>query len=276
MKKIFFILFLGVIILSSCKSKSKIAYFNNIDSLTQEQLNANPVSYKTVISPDDELSIIVSAVDPSVAASFNLTAPTVVDKSKSKQTGTLMIESLTAPASEATKAYSYLVNQAGEINFPTLGRIKLGGMTTDEATGYLQNRLKEYIKDPIVSVQILNFKVSVLGEVFQPGSYYFSGQRVSVLDALAAAKDLTIYGKRENILLIREKNGKKEYKRINLTKSDLLTSQDYFLQQNDVLYIEPTDQKQKDADVGIQKQYNLTIITSAISSLLTILAIIVK
>lgn len=261
MKKIYIFLVFTLLLITSCGRQKSIGYFQDIEKYTNGVIDTASVDYSAEIRSDDELSIIVSSIDPAAVASFNLQIPTMY-----------RYRSMAAlPETPDGREQSYLVDKEGCVNFPTLGRLKLAGMTTEQAVVYLQEALKEYVKDPIVNLKILNFKVSILGEVAMPGTHYFSGQRVSILDALASAKDITIYGRRNNVLLIRDNFGKKEYMRFDLTKSDLLTSSNFYLQQNDVLYIEPNKQKQQEAGVIQQRQFNLTIITSTVGTAVSVL-----
>jgi polysaccharide export outer membrane protein len=154
-----------------------------------------------------------------------------------------------------------------------LGTIKVGGLTRIETTNKIKDLLKSgHISDPIVNVRLLNFKVSVLGEVSKPGVFSISGERVTLVEALALAGDLTIYGKRNSILLIREKNGVKTYEKIDITKTDFINSKNYYLSQNDVIYVEPNKTKLNSSAVGP----NLTIGISALSLVVTILALTLK
>ena len=176
-----------------------------------------------------------------------------------------------AMAQERNQAY--VVDKDGNIEFPMLGTIKVGGLTRIETTNKIKNLLKNgHISDPIVNLRLLNFKVSVLGEVVRPGMFSISGERVTLMEALALAGDLTIYGKRNNILLIREKNGTKTYEKIDITKTDFINSSNYYLSQNDVIYVEPNKTKINSSVVGP----NLTIGISALSLVVTILALTIK
>lgn len=254
MKKIpFFLYIISVILLSSCGSSKNISYFQDLEQykyLKAEVQNYDSI-HKAKIKPKDELAIVVSSVDPQVVIPFNL------------------------PVGQG-KLSSYLVNDEGEINFPTLGKLKLGGLTTDDAVTLLQTRLKEYVTDPIVNLQILNFRVSVLGAVNAPGPFFFTNERVSILDAIAQARDLSIYGRRDNVLLIRDEGKKKEFVRFDLTKSNDVFLSDYFyLQQNDIIYVESNKEHQKDAQMSQQKQFNLTLITSGITAVISAVSLIV-
>ncbi|WP_070808595.1 polysaccharide biosynthesis/export family protein [Dysgonomonas macrotermitis] len=240
-----------VVLMSSCGSSKNISYFQDLDAYLQKEIalsdSLNPVKIKT----GDELAIVVSSIEPQAVTPFNL------------------------PSGQGTIS-SYIIDNEGEINFPTLGKIRLRGLSTDEAVDLIQTRLEDYVKDPIVNVQIMNFKVSVLGAVNAPGPVFFTGQRLSVLDALANARDLTLYGRRDNVLLIRDNDGKKEFIRFDLTKSSQVFSSQYFyLQQNDILYVESNKEHQKDAQMSQQKQFNLTLITTAITTVISTVSLII-
>lgn len=239
------------VLLCSCGSSKNISYFQDLDSYLQKEVamndSLNPVQIKT----GDELAIVVSSVEPQAVTPFNL------------------------PSGQG-KMSSYIVDEQGEINFPTLGKIRLKGLSTDEAVDLLQTCLEDYVKNPIVNVQIMNFRVSVLGAVNASGPVFFTGQRMSLLDALANARDLTLYGRRDNVLLIRDNDGKKEFIRFDLTKSSEVFSSKYFyLQQNDIIYVESNNEHQKDANMSQQKQFNLTLITTAITTVISTVSLII-
>lgn len=258
MKKFHFLLFLGIIILcSSCGTTKNFSYFQDLDTYLQKEVALSDSLQQIRIKSDDQLAIVISSVNPQAVAPFNLPG--------------LPQNNLTQ-----TSLPSYLVDNEGCINFPTLGKIRVAGLSIEEATGLLQMRLEDYVKDPIVNIQILNFRVSVLGSVNAPGPFYFTGQRVSVLDAIANARDLTLYGRRDNILLIRENEGKKEFIRFDLTKSSNVFSSKYFyLQQNDIIYVESNKEHQKDAQMSQQKQFNLTLISTAVTSVIATISLII-
>ncbi|GAB6011857.1 polysaccharide biosynthesis/export family protein [Viscerimonas tarda] len=262
---------------SACGSYKEISYFQDLNAV-QGQLTNEESKYSLTIRPDDELLIIVSALDPVSAAPFNLplvSSPTLSNRSLDGGQSATSAKQATS-ATTAQSLQSYLVDSDGEIHFPGIGKIKVSGMTKDELVTELEKRLSDYIVSPIVNIQIVNFKVSVLGEVTAPGSYTFSKQRVSILEALASAKDMTLQGRRDNVMIIRDINGKKEYIRMDLSKSETLQSPDYYLQQNDIVYVVPNREKQNDAYFGAQKQYNTSIIISAISTVISIIAIITR
>ncbi|NDW10597.1 polysaccharide biosynthesis/export family protein [Dysgonomonas sp. 520] len=261
---IFLCAFLFTASFFSCSQQKSISYFQNIDSVSNEYLSSHNAGYSTIIQPDDELAISVSSPDALAAAHFNL--PILAGNSTEGQSYEMNA------ISQNTRIQPYIVGKNGEIQFPTLGKIKLAGMTRDEAISYLEEKLKEYIKDPIVNLSITNFRVSVIGDVMAPGTYFFSGQRTTILDAIAAAKDLNIQARRDNILIIRNNEGKIERTRVDLTKAELLTSEYYYLKQNDIIYVDPNSERQKDASMGQAKQYNTSLITSSIGIALSVIS----
>lgn len=241
----------------SCGSKQDVVYYQNIDSMAAQQ-NSN--SYEIKIQPDDLLMIIVSADDPEVAIPFNLRTYSTstsnrLDIAQGQQTVQL-----------------YLVDQSGNIEFPVLGKLKIGGLTRTEALQLLQTKISVYIKNPIVNLRIMNFKISLQGEVNLPGTYPIASERITLIEALSMAKDLTIYGKRNNILVIREINGVKTYNRVDITKSDFINSPFYYLAQNDVVYVEPNKTRINSSVVGP----NTSVIISAISILVSLSVLIFK
>lgn len=251
------ILLFFIFIFFSCASKKDVIYYQNIDGLVNPE-NSN--SYEIKIQADDLLLIIVSADDAESAVPFNLSvvnmpSSNVISSTQGQQT-----------------LQSYLVDYNGEINFPVLGKLKVGGLTRSELLQFLREKLEKYIKNPIINVRITNFKFSLQGEVMNPGTYSISSERVTLIEALAMAKDLTIYGRRDNILIIRELNGVKSYNRVDITKADFINSPFYYLAQNDVVYVEPNKVRVNGAGVGT----NTGVIISATSLLITLITLIVN
>lgn len=242
----------------SCGSKKDVVYYQNIDSLSAQQENNN--SYEIKIQPDDLLMIIVSAEDPEVAMPFNLTTISVANSAK-----------LEVQAGQQT-IQSYLVDRNGMIEFPILGKLAVGGLSRTDVLKLLREKISLYIKNPIVNLRIMNFKISLQGEVNLPGTFPVSSERVTLVEALSMAKDLTIYGKRDNILVIREVNGVKSYNRVDITKSDFINSPFYYLAQNDVIYVEPNKTRINSSAVGP----NTSVIISAISILVSLSVLIFK
>ena len=183
-----------------------------------------------IIQPQDQLSIIVSSIDPKLASQFNLSVSNFM-------TGTEM-----TPSGGTHRITGYVVDNNGDIVFPGLGLVHAAGYNRWELQDLIANELSDrgLLKDAIVSVQFLNFKVSVLGEVSSPGSYTVTGDKITIFQALSLARDLTIYGQRNNVQVIREQNGRRQIYTVDLTRSDIFSSDAYYLQQNDVVYVTPS------------------------------------
>ena len=254
-KKVSVLLF--VIFLFSCASKKDVVYYQNIDTINPQETSN---SYEVKLQPDDMLLIIVSAEDLEIAAPFNLRSISVED---------------TGPRQNVFAGQQsnqlYLVDALGTIDFPILGKLKVGGLTRTEVLTTLQGKIGAYIKKPIINLRIMNFKVSVQGEVTSPGTYTVISERITLIEALTMAHDLTIYGVRNNILIIREINGVKSYSRVDITKSDFINSPFYYLAQNDVVYVEPNKNKINGAAVGP----NTGIIISVTSLLVTLFTLLI-
>ena len=237
---------IGIALLSSCKTTNQITYFQDINSYSPELLQEKNIDYEAKICKDDQLSIFVSSVDPNAVAAFNLPLTSYLAAGEK--------DVVTTPTVQ-----TYLVDSKGDINFPILGRIQVTGMSRSELANYLQTKISAYAKSPLVTVQILNFKISVLGQV--------NNERISILDAIGMAGDLTIYGERKNILLIRDNNGKKEFHRFDLTATDLLESPYFYLQQNDIVYVEPNKARRGNAKYSQSDQFNVSVVSTIIGGI---------
>lgn len=214
------------VLANSCASKKDILYVQDIVG-AQSQISAS--AYETTIKPNDLLTIIVSADDPLSAAPFNLPITPSYSSNGSQ-------------ISTAQQLQTYLVNAQGTISFPVLGTVTIAGKERSEAVDFLEQQLKEYIKNPIVNLRIVNYSISVLGEVSKPGNFTINDEKISLLEALSMAGDLTIYGKRDNILVIRESGDDTKINyRVDLTSSDFINSPAYYLQQSDIVYVQPNN-----------------------------------
>lgn len=260
MKKIFLLFFFAAA-LGSCTSYKHVPYMQDIETVNNSTQNL-PL-YDARIMPKDLLSITVNTTDPKAASPFNLTVQTPINAALTNITTT------TAPSLQ-----QYLVNNEGEIDFPVVGRLKVGGLTKNEAEDLIRNSLKPYLKEtPIVTVRMANYKISVLGEVTRPGSFTVSNEKVNVLEALAMAGDMTVYGVRTNVKLIREDaDGKRSIHELDLTKSDLVLSPYFYLKQNDILYVTPNQTKARSSDIGT----TTTTWISATSIMVSIASLIVN
>ena len=253
--KKFVILISLSIFLSSCGSKQDIVYFQNIDFVgISKSIN----NYNLTIRPADLLTISVSALDQDAARPFNL------------PTSNFSFGGETSREEQQT----YLVDANGQIDFPVLGKLKLAELTRIQATELIKELLVDYIKNPIVNIRTVNFKVTVLGEVNNPGSYTVPNERITILEALGLAGDMTIQAKRNNLLLIREEiNGSKTYERVDMTSVELFNSPVYYLKQNDVIYVEPNNSRVKSSTVGPNVGATLSVIGSLFSAVALIISI---
>lgn len=260
MKKIFLFLLVATA-LGSCTSYKHVPYMQDIETVNNSTQNL-PL-YDARIMPKDLLSITVNTSDPKAASPFNLTVQTPINAALTNITTT------TSPSLQ-----QYLVNNEGEIDFPVIGRLKVGGLTKNEAEDLIREQLKPYLKEtPIVTVRMANYKIAVLGEVARPGSFTVSNEKVNVLEALAMAGDMTVYGLRTNVKLIREDaDGKRSIHELDLTKSDLVLSPYYYLKQNDILYVTPNQTKARSSDIGT----TTTTWISATSIMVSIASLIVN
>ena len=218
------------LLVSSCASTKDIAYFQNKMVNQPEKIDKHA---GIVIQPKDMLSIVVSSRNPELVAMFNL--PVV-----SYQAGGEV-----SLNTAQQRLMGYVVDEEGFIDFPVLGKLNIVGKTRWEVAELVKNKLIQegYLSDAVVTVEFLNFKISVLGEVASPGTFSIDGDKVTVLQAISLARDLTIFGRRDNVSVIREQDGKRTIYEINLTDVDLFKSPAYYLQQNDIVYVQPNDIK---------------------------------
>lgn len=246
-----------VVLCTSCASSKKVVYLQDVVPLKQQTIEQK---YEVYIHNDDLLAIMVNSKNPELALPFNM--PMV-----SYQLG-----SENAPQQ---RVLGYLVDTNGDIDFPILGKLHVEGLTRLQLTDLIKQRLidEDLIKDPIVTVQFLNYKVSVMGEVNRPGSFSISGDRITLLEALSMAGDLTIYGRRDRVAVIREKDGKRTILMHDLRSSDIFNSPCYYLQQNDIVYVEPNKSKAGQSEINQNKSVGVWL--SAASILVSIASLIV-
>ena len=243
---------------TACTSTKKIIYLQDVVPLKQQEIEQK---YEVIIHGDDLLAIMVNSRDPELALPFNM--PMVSYQLGSNTGG-------------QQRVLGYLVDTNGNIDFPILGEIHVEGLPRMQLTELIKNKLIEgdLIKDPIVTVQFLNFKISVMGEVGRPGSFTISGDRITLLEALSMAGDLTIYGRRDRVGVIRENNGKRTILFHDLRSADIFNSPCYYLQQNDIVYVEPN--KAKSGQSSINQNNSIGVWVSVISLLTTIAVLIFK
>ncbi len=258
---------LAVFLLYSCGSSKNISYFQDLPSGESERQMM--ISSEIKIRPKDKISIIVNSKDPLLADLFNL--PIL-----SRQIG---LSSLTSSSGNNYGISGYTVDAEGTIDFPVLGKIRVEGMDKQEISAYIKNELieKNLVKDPVVTVEFLNLTLSVLGEVAEPGRYSIDRDKITLLDALSMAGDLTIYGKRENVLVLREENGVKKAFRVDIRSAEqLFSSPVYYLQQNDVVYVEPNLTRARQSTVNGNNVVSTSFWLSIASLLATITVLFVK
>ena len=250
----------------SCSTPKEISYFQDLQPGVTELAITDPVEIK--VRPKDKLSILVNAQDPKLTNMFNL--PIVSQQIGQESTG----------SSGTSRGVSgYTVDSFGDINFPVLGKIRVEGMTREQIADYLTKQLKEQelIKDPVVTVEFMNLGVSVLGEVNKPGRISINRDNMTILDALSEAGDLTIFGKREKVLVLRQEDGKQRVYGVNLCSADhIYTSPVYYLQQNDVVYVIPNDTKSRQSTVNGNTVRSTSFWISLASLITSIAVLIVK
>ena len=262
-KNSYFVLILLVALVTSCSAPKNVAYLWNSGEV---DLSQSQFLYDAKIMPKDILTITVNTVNPEASAPFNLTVSTTFNTNSRSTYSQPVLQ-------------TYLVDNNGIIDFPVLGRVAVGGLTKSQCEQLLHDKIKPYLnasENPVVTVRMSSYSISVLGEVNRPGSYQVSREKINILEALAQAGDLTIYGIRNKVKLIREDaKGRKEIHTLNLNDADIISSPYYYLQQNDIVYVEPNKVKARNSSVG--QTTNLWFSgTSILISLATLLYTILK
>jgi len=252
---------------SSCSSSKKVVYFQDLQDTSKISSQIINEAYEVKIQPDDILEIIVSSLNPEATAPFNLGSAITTNYSSA---GTPITGSNVTTNNNFA---GYLVDKQGRIDFPVLGKMKVDGYTTIQLKDTLEHKLDTFLSNPIVNIRLLNYKITVLGEVTHPAAYTIPSERLTVIDAIGMAGDLTIFGKRENIMVIREESGQRKFVRLNLNSSDIFKSPYFYLKQNDIVYVEPN--KAKIATSGPLSLQKISLVVS-ILSLLSIIFIRLK
>jgi polysaccharide export outer membrane protein len=243
----------------SCSTNKNIKYFQDIPDSGALKTLEKVEFIEPKIQVDDILSIIIQTVDPLATESIN--------RGNISSASTAMAPNSSTTLQQAIAGY--LVNKSGDIDLPIIGKIHVAGLTTGEAKELIYTKTQHFFKDPSVIVRYANFKIVVAGEVAKPSTYVLPNEKVTILEALSMAGDLTIYGKRDNILLLRDNaDGSKTPYRINLNKSSILTAPYYYLQQNDYIYVEPS--KGKVAANDLSQTKTIAIVGSLLSLLIVI------
>ncbi len=240
-----------ILMMVGCGSSKQVAYWQNIDSIS---LAASKGLFDAKIMPKDELTILVQTTDPLTSEPFNLRS-TGQTSSKNQITG-------------------YLVDNDGMINFPIVGKIHVAGLTKTECEDLIKSKIQPYLartENPLVSVRTSSYRITVIGEVNKPGVIPVATEKISLVEALAEAGDMTVYGKRDNVLLVREdKSGEKHKVRLNMNDANIINSPYYYLQQNDIVYVEPHKVKARNTFFGSNTSifYSVIGITTSLASLL--------
>ncbi len=238
---------------SSCSTPKNVTYFQDMPDTAKYRTVTMATFNTPVIQPDDILQVSIQTLDPNATALLN------------QQNTANWSVSATSPSGStgAGVVAGYLVDKEGYVILPLIGKVMVKDKTTDQVRDAVRTKAAEFYKDPVVNVRFANFKITVLGEVTRPASYVMPNEKITLLDAIGAAGDLTIYGRRENVLLIRDNNGKKEFIRFNLNNSQLFTSPYYYLQQGDVVYVEPNKSKIASTDMAQVKRISImaTVLT---------------
>ncbi len=260
MNRILFLLpFLCLMI--ACKSYQNVPYFKDIPDTIRGSYASPLTSFEDIrIQPDDIIQISIQTIDPQINQQLAAGSGSTFTTQSSS--------SLTGAAASGAAVNGYRVSQDGYIEIPLTGRMRVAGMTTEEARDSLRNRASVFYKAPVVNVRFANFQITVLGEVTRPATYVVPNERVDVLQALGMAGDLTIYGKRENVMVIREEAGKKSFARLNLNSSDIFQSPYFQLRQRDIVYVEPAKSKAASTDVA---QTRLIALLGTFTSVLIVL-----
>ncbi|MDE7385624.1 MAG: polysaccharide biosynthesis/export family protein [Muribaculaceae bacterium] len=254
----------SILMLTGCAArKNQLAYFKDLPKdMTEVIVESDEDEYSLKIVPDDELLITVTSLEPTATSMFNLPMANVATRGDQQVTGNVAMQ-------------TYIVDSSGDIRFPMLGIIHVEGMTTKQLTDYLIERISPEVESPMIRVEIVNFAINVLGDVKQPGRYTLNKESITVLDALAMAGDMSEYGHRNNVLLIRREGNKKIYHRFDLRDSKSLESPYFYLKQNDVIYIEPDEVKASNAKYNTNNSFKLSVTSTIVSAVSVIASLII-
>ena len=251
-------------LLAGCGSSEKIAYLQGTEQMSAEEFTQATTLYDARIMPKDLLTVVVSATDPEAVRPFNLIMPTIS-------------QGITTSASTQGQLQTYLVDNNGQIEFPVVGMITVKGLTKREAEEKVKGLLATYLKEePVVTVRFVNYKISVIGEVARPNTFTIQNEKVNVMEALAMAGDMTIWGRRDNVKILREDaEGNKRVIMMNMNDPYVIFHPDFYLQQNDVVYVEPNKVKAKNSEIGSATGIWLSA-TSIMISVATLLINVLK
>lgn len=250
MKKLLYLIPLLALLFGSCKSnKDNLVYFRQNTPTAEQTVRTS--DWKIKIEPGDKLSIYVTTDMQDVTNLFNL------------------------PPTGAGDDRMYLVDNEGNIKMPKIGTLHVAGLTTNQIAEEVTRKVAEFAEAPLVRVELENFKVNVIGEVNHPHTIKVDNERFSILDAIAAAGDLSIFGRRDNVTLIREEGGELTYNTIDLSDANLLSSPFFYLRQNDVIYVEPTETRKYQSEYSVNDSYKIQVVSTIVSGCSVIVSLII-
>ncbi len=247
------LILLVAVLISSCASEKRIWYLQDTAGFTPEQIAQEG---QIRIQPFDRLTIVVNSKDPELAVPFNAAssynALSLMGNNSYSSTGSLQIRT---------------VDEQGTLDMPVIGRLKVEGLTRSELANLISSKIIEggYIKDPTVNIQFADMKISVLGEVLRPGQYAITNDKISILDALAMAGDMTVYGVRTDVAVMRELNGVRTIEYLDLTSKEIFNSPAFYIQQNDIIYVKPNRYKAQAGEISQNRNFYLSLVSTAIS-----------
>ncbi len=252
-----FISLIGLFLCSSCSTKRKLVYFQGNEEITSSLDSL----YEAIIQPYDYISVKVSSIDNQAVLPFNMSTHDVAGNTNSAY----------AIGSSANSGYT--INTSGFVSLPVIGEVKIGGLSLSAAAKLIQSKLAVYVNDPTVHIKILNYKITVLGEVKKPGTFMVANEKITLLEAIGLSGDILISGVRKNVLVVREIDGVKTETRVDITSKELFDSPVYYLRQNDVVYVEPSRAK---LNSSLINGTNASLFVSVVSLIVTSIALITR
>ncbi|MCM1440740.1 MAG: polysaccharide biosynthesis/export family protein [Roseburia sp.] len=258
------LLALVVITVTSCRTTKHLSYMQSISDSQSGTLAT--VAHPVKLAPHDELEIVVTSIVPEATAEYNLPAA---------NTNRQSLSSSTSLPENDKRQQTYIVDPEGNIDFPIIGSLHVAGMTTSELKSKLTELISERVHDPKVMVRLSNFKVNVMGEVDEPKTIEVTTERFTIFDALAAAGDMTEYGRRDNVLVIREDGDSIRYTRLDLRDASVTSSPCYYLQQNDVVIVEPNGVREANAKYNTNNSFRLSVISTIVSAVSVIASLVI-
>ena len=264
MKSRLLIMLVASVMLFSCKTnkENNLAYFHNLNDIPSGVLPNPQSSYPIVVQPDDELIVAVTSAVPEATAAYNLPLENPATRNA--------LRMATQPRTQ-----TYIVDKQGDIMLPLLGRIHVAGKTTEQIANEVTAMVAKDVKDPYVKVDIVNFTVDVMGEVRVPQRVVAERQHFTVLDALATCNDLTEYGKRDRVYVIRNENGERTYHRLDLTNSEVFSDPYFYLRQNDIVYVEPNQIRIDNSKYNQNNAFKLSVTSTIVSGVSVIASLII-